>query len=123
MTARGGAGSTLGPRVLEVLGKAKRPLKVKEIAKAEGLEGQGLRLRVIGGGCAGFQYDLYFEDKPTDMDERFESNGVALFVDPLSYQYLDGTEIDYVESAHGAGFKFGNPNVTGTCGCGSSFQA
>jgi iron-sulfur cluster insertion protein len=96
--------------------------KVKEISKAEGLEGQGLRLRVIGGGCAGFQYDLYFEDKPTDLDERFDSNGVALFVDPLSYQYLDGTEIDYVESTHGSGFKFGNPNVSSTCGCGSSFK-
>lgn len=97
--------------------------KVKEISRSEGLEGQGLRLRVIGGGCAGFQYDLYFEDKPTDLDERFESNGVALYVDPLSFQYLDQTEIDYVESAHGSGFKFANPNVTSTCGCGSSFKA
>lgn len=96
--------------------------KVREISQSEGLDGQGLRLRVIGGGCAGFQYDLYFEDKPTDMDERYESHGVQLFVDPLSYQYLDGTEIDYVEGAHGAGFKFGNPNVTGSCGCGSSFK-
>jgi iron-sulfur cluster insertion protein len=97
--------------------------KVREIAQAEGLHGQGLRLRVIGGGCAGFQYDLYFEEKPTDMDERFASNGVDLYVDPLSYQYLDGTQIDYVEGPHGSGFKFVNPNVTGTCGCGSSFQA
>jgi iron-sulfur cluster insertion protein len=96
--------------------------KVREISKSEGLDGQGLRLRVIGGGCAGFQYDLYFEEKPTDLDERFESHGVALFVDPLSYQYLDETEIDYVESAHGSGFKFQNPNVSSTCGCGSSFK-
>lgn len=96
--------------------------KVKEISRSEGLDGQGLRLRVIGGGCAGFQYDLYFEDKPTDLDERFESNGVALYVDPLSYQYLDQTEIDYVESPHGSGFKFANPNVSSTCGCGSSFK-
>jgi iron-sulfur cluster insertion protein len=97
--------------------------KVKDIAQAEGLNGQGLRLRVIGGGCAGFQYDLYFEDSPTDLDETFESHGVRLYVDPLSYQYLDGTEIDYVDGVQGSGFKFGNPNVTGTCGCGSSFQA
>ncbi len=97
--------------------------KVKEIASSEGLEGQGLRLRVIGGGCAGFQYDLYFEEQTTAMDEAFESFGVKLFVDPLSFQYLDGTEIDYVESAHGAGFKFNNPNVSGSCGCGSSFNA
>ncbi len=96
--------------------------KVQEISKSEGLDGQGLRLRVIGGGCAGFQYDLYFEETPTDLDERFESNGVQLIVDPLSYQYLDGTQIDYVETTHGSGFKFGNPNVTGTCGCGSSFK-
>src|SRR5258706_8260311 len=96
--------------------------KVKEIADAEALHGQGLRLRVVGGGCAGFTYDLYFEDKPTDMDETFEDKGVKLFIDPLSYQYLDGTEIDYVEGLHGSGFKFGNPNVKGTCGCGSSFS-
>jgi len=96
--------------------------KVREISHAEGLHEQGLRLRVIGGGCSGFQYDLYFEEAPTEFDERFESNGIQLYIDPLSYQYLDGTEIDYVEGAHGSGFKFGNPNVSGTCGCGSSFQ-
>ncbi|HYO96315.1 MAG TPA: iron-sulfur cluster insertion protein ErpA [Polyangiaceae bacterium] len=96
--------------------------KVREISESEGLHGQGLRLRVIGGGCAGFQYDLYFEEQATDLDEQFESNGVQLFIDPLSYQYLDGTEIDYVETNHGSGFKFGNPNVAGTCGCGSSFK-
>jgi iron-sulfur cluster insertion protein len=101
----------------------KASLKVKEIASAEGLEGQGLRLRVVGGGCSGFSYDLYFEDKPTDMDETFESLGVQLYCDPLSYQYLDNTEIDYVEGLHGSGFKFNNPNVKGTCGCGSSFSA
>src|SRR6476620_11345823 len=89
--------------------------KVKEIADAEALQGQGLRLRVVGGGCSGFSYDLYFEDKPTDMDETFEANGVNL--------YLEGTEIDYVEGLHGSGFKFNNPNVKGTCGCGSSFSA
>jgi iron-sulfur cluster insertion protein len=97
--------------------------KVKEISDTEGLAGQGLRLRVIGGGCAGFQYDLYFEENPTEFDERFACNGVDLYVDPLSFQYLDGTEIDYVDGAHGSGFKFGNPNVTSTCGCGSSFKA
>jgi iron-sulfur cluster insertion protein len=101
----------------------KAAAKVNEIAQEEDLQGQGLRLRVIGGGCAGFTYDLYFEDKPTDMDEQFEDKGIKLFIDPLSYQYLDGTEIDYVETLHGSGFKFGNPNVKSTCGCGSSFSA
>lgn len=96
--------------------------KVKEIAEAESLQGQGLRLRVIGGGCSGFTYDLYFEDKPTELDERFVCNEVQLYVDPLSFQYLENTEIDYVEEAHASGFKFNNPNVKGTCGCGSSFS-
>ena len=97
--------------------------KVKEIAKAEGLEGQGLRVQVKGGGCSGFQYDLYFDEKPTDMDQVFDSHGIAIVVDPLSLQYLEGTRVDYVEGLHGAGFKFENPNVKGTCGCGSSFSA
>lgn len=96
--------------------------KVKEIAEAEGLLGQGLRLQVKGGGCSGFQYDLYFEEQATDMDQVVDSHGILLFVDPLSLQYLEGTQIDYVESLHGAGFKFENPQVKGTCGCGSSFS-
>jgi len=96
--------------------------KVREIAQAEGLADQGLRLRVIGGGCAGFQYDLFFEESPTPMDEKFDSHGIKLYVDPLSFQYLEGTEIDFVETVLGSGFKFKNPNVSGTCGCGSSFQ-
>ncbi|MDW8249719.1 MAG: iron-sulfur cluster insertion protein ErpA [Myxococcales bacterium] len=96
--------------------------KVREIAEAENLQGQGLRLRVIGGGCSGFTYDLYFEDTVSEMDEQFESHGVKLYVDPLSFQYLEGTEIDYVEELHAAGFKFNNPNSKGSCGCGSSFS-
>ena len=90
--------------------------KVKDIASEESLHGQGLRLRVMGGGCAGFNYDLYFEDAPTPMDEEFEDKGVKMFVDPLSFQYLEGTELDYVEGLYGSGFKFTNPNVTSTCG-------
>lgn len=97
-------------------------VKVKEIADAEGLHGQGLRLRVIGGGCSGFSYDLYFEDQIGEMDEEFESRGVKLYVDPLSFQYLEGTEIDYVEELHASGFKFNNPKASGSCGCGSSFS-
>ena len=100
----------------------KAATKVREIATDEGLAGQGLRLQVKGGGCSGFQYDLYFDEKPTDMDEVIESQGVQLFIDPLSMQYLENTEIDYVEGLHGAGFKFNNPQVKGSCGCGSSFS-
>src|SRR5438093_12448427 len=96
--------------------------KVKEIKTAEGIEeGYGLRLRVVGGGCSGFAYDLYF-DQVTELDRTFDSHGVKLVVDQMSLQYLAGTEVDYVEGLQGAGFKFGNPNVKATCGCGSSFS-
>jgi iron-sulfur cluster insertion protein len=96
--------------------------KVLEIRKEESIEADmGLRLRVVGGGCAGFSYDLYF-DNGTEMDVEFNIHGVQVFVDQMSLMYLDGTEIDYVEGLMGAGFKFNNPNVKSTCGCGSSFQ-
>ena len=97
--------------------------KVREIRDAEGLGEQGLRVRVLGGGCSGFQYDLFFEDETSELDQTFESNGIKIFVDMMSFQYLEGVEIDYVESLHGAGFKFLNPNAKSTCGCGSSFSA
>jgi iron-sulfur cluster insertion protein len=97
--------------------------KVKEIRAAENLGEQGLRVRVIGGGCSGFTYDLFFEDETTDLDSEFESEGVKLYVDMMTLQYLDGTTIDYVEGLHGAGFKFTNPKAKSTCGCGSSFSA
>ncbi|MGB5813316.1 MAG: iron-sulfur cluster assembly accessory protein [Polyangiales bacterium] len=95
--------------------------KVREIRDSEGLEGQGLRVRVIGGGCAGFSYDLFFEDETTDLDQTFSSHGIPIYVDMMSAQYIEGTEIDYVEGLQGAGFKFGNPQAKQTCGCGSSF--
>ena len=96
--------------------------KVKEIQAAENIEAAyGLRLRVVGGGCSGFAYDLYF-DQVTEMDRTFESHGVRLVVDQMSLQYLAGTTVDYVEGLQGAGFKFNNPNVKSTCGCGSSFN-
>lgn len=98
--------------------------KVKEIRASEpGLSDQGLRVRVIGGGCSGFTYDLFFEDETTDLDSHFESEGVPIFVDMMSLQYLEGTVIDYVEGLHAAGFKFLNPKAKATCGCGSSFSA
>jgi iron-sulfur cluster insertion protein len=96
--------------------------KVKEIQAAESIEASyGLRLRVVGGGCSGFAYDLYF-DQVQDSDRTFDSHGVKLVVDVMSLQYLAGTTVDYVEGLQGAGFKFVNPNVKGTCGCGSSFS-
>jgi iron-sulfur cluster insertion protein len=96
--------------------------KVNEIRSAEGIENSmALRLRVVGGGCAGFSYDLYF-DEPAEVDRQFEVAGVRCIVDEMSLMYLVGTEIDYVEGLQGAGFKFQNPNVKSTCGCGSSFS-
>lgn len=97
--------------------------KVKEIRDSEGLGTQGLRVRVLGGGCSGFSYDLYFEDETTELDQSFESHGIPIYVDMMSFQYLEGIEIDYVEGLHGAGFKFLNPQAKSTCGCGSSFSA
>ena len=84
-----------------------------------------IRASVVGGGCAGFSYNLEVINKNeiTEFDETFQHDSTAIVcVDPLSYQYLDGVEIDYLVQAHGAGFKFVNPNVTSTCGCGSSFS-
>ena len=95
--------------------------KVKEIQNAEGIAEQCLRVRVIGGGCAGFSYDLFFEDETSDMDQTFTSHGIPIYVDMMSAQYVEGTEIDYVEGLQGAGFKFVNPQAKQTCGCGSSF--
>jgi iron-sulfur cluster assembly accessory protein len=96
--------------------------KVKAIREEEKIEaGYGLRLKVQGGGCSGFAYDLYF-DQVQDVDQTFESQGVRMICDQMSLMYLVGTEIDYVESVQGSGFKFTNPNVKSTCGCGSSFS-
>jgi iron-sulfur cluster insertion protein len=96
--------------------------KINEIRDAEGIEGNmGLRLRVVGGGCAGFSYDLYF-DEAAEVDRQFDIAGVNVVVDEMSLMYLVGVEIDYVEGLQGAGFKFNNPNVKSTCGCGSSFS-
>ncbi len=81
----------------------------------------GLRVGVLPGGCSGFQYGLNIEDEPTEDDLILESEGIRMFVDPFSLQYLNGTEIDYVSTFQGSGFTFNNPNASGGCGCGSSF--
>ena len=92
----------------------KAALKIKEIADGEGIGHCNVRVRVVGGGCAGFSYDMYYEDKISDMDETVELTDyygtIKVVVDPLSYQYLDEVTIDYVDSQFGAGFKFINPN-------------
>ena len=97
--------------------------KIKNIKTSQAAsEETGLRVRVVGGGCSGFQYQLVF-DAPKTGDQVYEQEGVRVVVDPKSFLYLNGTEIDYVDGLMGAGFTLKNPNARGTCGCGSSFQA
>lgn len=84
-------------------------------------EQAGLRVGVLPGGCSGFQYGLNIEDEPAEDDLVLDANGLRLFVDPFSMQYLGGVEIDYVTTFQGSGFTFNNPNASGGCGCGSSF--
>jgi iron-sulfur cluster assembly accessory protein len=86
-------------------------------------ESAGLRVSVLPGGCSGFKYSLNIEERALDDDFVTEVNGVRLFVDGFSAQYLTGITIDYVTSMQGSGFTFSNPNATGGCGCGSSFTA
>lgn len=94
--------------------------KIQEIKDAENIGDKlALRVKVSGGGCSGFQHDFYF-DEPQDGDNMFESRGLRLIIDQMSFMYMMGTEIDYVDGLSGPGFKFNNPNITGSCGCGSS---
>ena len=96
--------------------------KVQDFIQEQGASVEaGLRVAVLPGGCSGFQYGLNIEDAPEADDEILDKNGVRIFVDPFSAQYLDGVEIDYVSSMMGSGFSFRNPNASGGCGCGSSF--
>lgn len=96
--------------------------KIKEISESENVGHYTIRLKIQGGGCAGWTYDMFYEDKISDLDEIFEQDGVKVVIDPLSFQYLDGTEINYAETSISAGFSFINPNSKGNCGCGSSFN-
>jgi iron-sulfur cluster assembly accessory protein len=96
----------------------------KFMASEEGLpETSGLRVRVVPGGCSGFQYSLNIEEESRQGDFILEEKGVRLFVDMFSAQYLNGVQIDYVTGVMGSGFTFTNPNATGSCGCGTSFTA
>jgi iron-sulfur cluster assembly accessory protein len=97
--------------------------KVKEIMASQTPAPEGLRIAVVGGGCSGFSYSMAFESKPSMLDKTYEYDGLKVYIDQASMLYLEGAEVDYVESIEGSGFKFNNPNVKSTCGCGSSFQA
>jgi iron-sulfur cluster insertion protein len=97
--------------------------KVKELIQEEGNPELKLRVFVTGGGCSGFQYGFTFEETANEDDTAMEKNGVTLLIDPMSYQYLAGAEIDYSEGLQGSQFVIKNPNATSTCGCGSSFSS
>jgi iron-sulfur cluster insertion protein len=96
--------------------------KINELLAEEGKSGSGLRVFVQGGGCSGFQYGLMIEEGGGVGDQVFESNGVRLFVDPVSISYLKGAEVDFVDTVTGGGFTIKNPNASSTCGCGQSFS-
>ena len=96
--------------------------KIRELLSEEGKLESGLRVFVQGGGCSGFQYGLMIEEGGGVGDQLFESNGVRLFVDPVSVSYLKGAEVDFVDNLSGGGFTIKNPNAKSTCGCGSSFS-
>ena len=103
----------LTPRAIE---------RVKELRARDGLPPtRALRVAVVGGGCSGFSYQLDFDDTMREDDLVLEYDGVRVLVDTTSAEHLAGTEIDYVSSLHGGGFKFSNPKASHTCGCGSSF--
>jgi iron-sulfur cluster assembly accessory protein len=97
--------------------------KIAELLAEENKQNSGLRVFVQGGGCSGFQYGLMIEDEPGTADQVFESNGVRLYVDPISIRYLKGASVDFVDNVAGGGFTIKNPNAVSTCGCGQSFTA
>lgn len=96
--------------------------KIKEILLAEDIEHNSIRVKVIGGGCASFKYDIMFDDMVKDLDEVFNDSGVQIICDQLSLTYLDEVLIDFIEGEMESGFKFINNKAKSTCGCGSSFS-
>jgi iron-sulfur cluster assembly accessory protein len=119
--------ATVTPQEVEV---KKSPLlltpqaitKVREIMATQDPLPAGLRIGVVGGGCSGFQYSMAFENQSGMMDKVFSFDDLKVFVDATSLMYLNGCIVDYVETLEAAGFKFDNPQVKSTCGCGSSFS-
>ena len=96
--------------------------KIKELMTKEGATDHALRMRVVGGGCSGFQYQMGLEAAPTDQDKVYTDNGIKLFIDEKSILYLTGVQIDYLNGLMESGFKVTNPNAQSTCGCGQSFR-
>ena len=95
--------------------------RIQSMAEKEGLDDASIRVSVIGGGCSGFSYDIDFEDTQREGDQILDVDVFKVYIDPMSYQYVQNTAVDYVESFSFSGFQFNNPNAKRTCGCGSSF--
>ena len=95
--------------------------KIQDMAEKEGLDDASVRVSVVGGGCAGFSYSLEFDAEPREGDQVLDAGDFKVRVDPMSYQHVQDTTVDYVESFSYSGFHFDNPNAKRTCGCGSSF--
>ena len=124
------ATASVTPEVVEAPAPASTPVKLTDaaIAKVKEIMGTqdpipaGLRIGVVGGGCSGFQYSMSFENQSGMMDKVLRFEDLKVFVDATSAMYLNGCVVDYVETLEAAGFKFENPTVKSTCGCGSSFS-
>ena len=124
------ATASVTPEVVEAPAPAAAPVKltdaaiakVKEIMGTQDPTPAGLRIGVVGGGCSGFQYSMSFENQSGMMDKVLRFEDLKVFVDATSAMYLNGCVVDYVETLEAAGFKFENPTVKSTCGCGSSFS-
>jgi len=112
----------VSPKTAPISLTANAVAKVKEIMAQQNPVPAGLRVGVVGGGCSGFSYSMSFETAAGLMDKVFDMEGLKVYVDATSVMYLNGCVVDYVETLEGAGFKFENPNVKSTCGCGSSFS-
>jgi iron-sulfur cluster assembly protein len=98
--------------------------QIRSLLEGDGkLESHGLRMKVVGGGCSGLQYQLSFDDRVRDIDTEIEIDGVRVIVDEKSALYLVGSRLDFVDSLQETGFKIENPNASNTCGCGQSFAA
>jgi iron-sulfur cluster assembly accessory protein len=114
----------LAEGVLEMIQLTEQAIgKVSEILNMQEPKPAGLRISVVGGGCSGFSYSMAFETQPGMLDKTYNFGDLKVFVDQASMLYLDGAQVDYVETLEGSGFKFNNPNTKSTCGCGSSFSA
>jgi len=110
------------PKAVPVILTPNAVAKVKEIMAQQDPAPAGLRIGVVGGGCSGFSYSMNFENAAGMMDKVYNFDDLKVFVDATSLMYLNGCVVDYVETLEAAGFKFENPNVKSTCGCGSSFN-